>query len=145
MSETTEEQKINVIDKIKSTNLPNLLKHEFYYFCLSFPMSNKNIITFLNMKSKAATIGYLYKHLIRTAIKQHVPRVYISEYFNAKKLVKNRWYIQERRHNIIILEDVSLRLLKATTQMGEYHNSRKNKIEKLKFEIEKNKLNSEAN
>lgn len=138
----TEEQVTKIINKIHSTNLPNMLKNEFMFFCITFPMADKNIYTFLKMSSKAATIGYLYKHLVKTAIKQNVPRVYISEYFKIKELVNHKWYKDERNENIRKMQDSSIMLLRATRQMDSSVNSRKMKIKKIKEEIELNELKS---
>lgn len=139
MEETKDEKEIRlttkIIHKIHATNLPSDLKQEFIFFCLSYPMSDKHTNVFLNViKGKAATIAYLYRHLMRVAVKMHVPRVYISEYYEYKDRIKNKWYNTQEYDKK--MREASFILLRATKQMDKFLNSRLMKIKKLKELIE---------
>lgn len=135
-----------IISKIyKETNLPTHLKEQFMTFCLSYPMSEKHTNIFLNViKGQSATIGYLYKHMVRTAIKYNVPKVYIKDYMKTKELVNNKYSISNRETNIRRMEIKSFLLMKSINDMDKLMNSRKVKINKLKDEIELKQLNRKA-
>lgn len=140
IAEKKEKTLNKIIEKIHGTNLPNRQKQDFMFFCISFPMSEKHTKTFLKLDNKAGVIAYLHKHLIRTAIKNNVPKVYISQYYEIKKRINHRWYKNERDKNIRKMEESAQNIFKATQQMHKFLNSRKMKIQKLQENIQINDL-----
>ena len=131
----------SIIEKIHKTDLPSDLKQKFMFFCLSYPMSDKHANTFINtIKGSKAIISYLYRHLMRTAVSVGVPKVYITDYYHIKELSKNKYYINNRDEYLLKMQRASMLIFQATLQMVKYHNTRKAKIEKLKYEIELKEL-----
>jgi len=52
------------------------------------PMDDKKSETFFKLKNKNKS-GFLYRYLVKCAVDNGVPKVYIDKYFRLKKLEKN--------------------------------------------------------
>lgn len=77
--------------KLKINGLPLTwtVKSNFILFIGLIDISDKKLKTFLNLKDRKKSVGFLYKLLIHNAYKYGVPKVYINECILSKKLYKS--------------------------------------------------------
>lgn len=134
MSEDITEDKLLTqgLKKIFESTLASSMKEKYLFFFANFRPTDNQLNVFINLKNKEAITAYIFKHLIRTAIKYKVPKIFISEYYNIKDVLKSKYYSEEYKkkykRSLYLLTD---KLIIATYQMRDFLNSRKFKINNI--------------
>lgn len=119
-------------------NLNENIRLSFIMLVGNIDLSDNKIKTFLKFKNNKIAIGFLFRLLTSTAFKYGVPKVYIQQCIDYKKLYKDKPKSKytittdgEMMRSKIRMETSYKNLMTATFQLVKEKNSRKEKITKV--------------